>query len=262
KDKSCDFHVHCSMSEASSWTIQVPSSVKGLLGSCVVIPCSFNYPDPGKQVTEFTGIWTDATSHVIYHPVKSKMLQQYRNRTKLLGDLRQKDCSLMIDPLQASDQGPFHFRIEIEDYDKYSYKENTVNPILFSEKEDVMEGETVSATCSVSHSCPASPPVFTWIHSGQTHSQQQSLNNGQWNATSTLTFHPTHADHNKPLQCTVRYKGGQQQKIQRALKVKCKCMPPYYRGCKTTIALIQEHSFIIISFSYFRYRENFIWELT
>ncbi|XP_075965685.1 sialic acid-binding Ig-like lectin 14 [Anarhichas minor] len=214
--------------EASSWTIQVPSSVKGLPGSCVVIPCSFNYPDPGKKITEFTGMWLEATHEVIYHPDKSKRMQQYRNRTELLGDVRQKSCSLKIDPLQQDDRGPFFFRIEMADHEKFSYRKNTVsitmiselNPIQLSVKEEVMEGQNVSASCSVSHSCPTSPPVFTWSLPGEKHFQSQPLDDGHWTATSTLNFHPTSADHNKPLQCTVTYKGGQHHKAETVLRVK------------------------------------------
>nr|XP_046255349.1 sialic acid-binding Ig-like lectin 12 [Scatophagus argus]XP_046255350.1 sialic acid-binding Ig-like lectin 12 [Scatophagus argus] len=214
--------------EASSWTIEVPSSVKGLLGSCVVIPCSFNYPEPENRVTEFTAMWKVATDELIYHPVESTIMQQYRTRTELIGDVSQKNCSLKIDPLQQSDNGPFHFRIEIKGYEKYSYKKNMVsiamisepNPINFSVNEEVTEGKPVSASCSVSHSCPASPPVFTWNHLGKADFATQKLEDGQWNATSTLTFHPTSADHMKSLQCTVGYKGGKHHKAFKVLKVK------------------------------------------
>ncbi|XP_074510091.1 B-cell receptor CD22 [Sebastes fasciatus] len=223
------FYFKVTQTEASSWTAKVPSSVKGLPGSCVVIPCSFNYQDPGKKITEFTGIWAKEETHeLIYHPIEAKMMQQYRNRTALQGDITQKSCTLKIDPLQQSDRGPFYFRIEMADYEKYSYKENTVSitmigeldPIHFAVKEEVVAGQTVSATCSVSHSCPASPPVFTWSHPGEPQVQSHQLDNGQWTATSTLRFHPTSADHDKPLQCTVTYHGGQHHKTSRILKVK------------------------------------------
>ena len=118
--------------EASSWTIKVPSSIKGLPGSCVVIPCSFTYPDPRKKVTEFIGMWSEASHQHIYHPLKSKIMQQYRNRTELLGDVRQKICTLKIDPLQQSDQGPFNFRIEMTDYERFSYKDNAVSITMIS----------------------------------------------------------------------------------------------------------------------------------
>nr|XP_020475795.1 myelin-associated glycoprotein-like isoform X3 [Monopterus albus] len=200
-------------SEASGWTITVPSSVKGVLGSCAVIPCSFNYPNPGKEVNEFTGIWTESGGHVIYHPVQSKIAEAYRTRTELLGDTRHKNCSLKIDSLQSNDQRSFHFRIEIGSYDKYSYKDNTVTLIIdneldvtFSVNKDVVEGQNVSASCSVFYYCTISPPVFTWNLSGEKHFQQKLIN-GQWKATSTLTFQPTKAD-NKTLQCIVIYRGG------------------------------------------------------
>ncbi|XP_065814372.1 sialic acid-binding Ig-like lectin 13 isoform X2 [Labrus bergylta] len=214
--------------EASSWTATVPSSVKGLLGSCVVIPCTFDYPDPGRTLTGLTGMWTDQAHQLINHPVQSKVIEQYRGRTELLGDVRQKNCSLKIDPIQQSDEGPFHFRIEMAGYEKYSYTANSVSIAMISEPEQVTflvknklkEGETVSASCSVSHSCPASPPVFNWSHSGENVFQQKQLNAGQWKATSTLTFNPTHVDHEKNLQCSVRYKGGKHQTESKKLNVK------------------------------------------
>ncbi|KAF7657238.1 hypothetical protein LDENG_00029970 [Lucifuga dentata] len=206
----------------------MPASVKGLLGSCVVIPCSFNYPDPGKELTQFTGIWSKVTNHIVYHPVESKVMQQFRNRTELLGDLRHKNCSLKIDPLQANDTGPFHFRIEIANYNQFSYRNKEVSiaviktpdPITLSVKEEVEEGKTVSASCTAYHSCPTAPPGITWNHPGKEHFLSKELDNGQWELTSLVSFHPTRADHNKTLECSVTYKGGQHKRRSKLLKVK------------------------------------------
>ncbi|XP_029958872.1 myelin-associated glycoprotein isoform X2 [Salarias fasciatus] len=211
----------------SSWKVQMPSTVQGLLGSCVVIPCTFDYPDPGRKVTKFTGIWFDNISHVVYHPVESKVVEQYRNRTTLVGDMRQRDCSVMMDRLRPNDRGPFHFRVEIGGFNQYSFKADKVsismisapNPIRFSVAEEVKQGQAVNASCSVNHSCPASPPDFTWSRGGETRLQSRQLGDGQWEATSTLTFHPSRTDHRKPLQCSVRYKGGQYQQTFRTLTV-------------------------------------------
>lgn len=60
---------------------------------------------------------------IIFHPRQSEMQQKYQTRTKLVGDAAHKNCSLMIDPIQPSDTGPFQFRIEINGYDNFSYKE-------------------------------------------------------------------------------------------------------------------------------------------
>lgn len=100
----------------------MPSSVKGLRGSCVV-PCSYDYPAGEHQkVNIFTGIWkTTERDQVIYHATESKILEQYRRRTNLVGNIREKNCSLMIQNLQEPDGGSFYFRIELEGYAKFSY---------------------------------------------------------------------------------------------------------------------------------------------
>ncbi|XP_056613236.1 B-cell receptor CD22-like isoform X4 [Triplophysa dalaica] len=40
-----------------NWHATVPKSVVGLSGSCVVIPCTYNYPSNGKTYTDLRGIW-------------------------------------------------------------------------------------------------------------------------------------------------------------------------------------------------------------
>uniref|UniRef100_A0A8C6SN63 Ig-like domain-containing protein n=1 Tax=Neogobius melanostomus TaxID=47308 RepID=A0A8C6SN63_9GOBI len=196
--------------------------------SCVAIPCSFDYPSPGEEVTQFTGIWTDESGHVIYHPDTKKAMAQYRNRTNLLGDLLHKDCSLKIDPVQASDKGPYHFRIEIANFNKYSYKEKTVSITSTSKcthKHNNMHllfQKFTVAKCSVSHSCPPSPPHISWTHSGHVQVQHQEMGGALWRTTSTITFQPRRTDHKRELQCTVTHSGGRQQNASKVLSVKCK----------------------------------------
>lgn len=115
----------------SSWTIDVPSTVKGLPGSCVVIPCSFNYPNK-ENIGAHTGKWMNEKDEYIYHPDESQILKNYQNQTTLLGDLKEKNCSLKIENLEPTDQGPFYFRIEIIDHDKFSYVKNKVSIEMIS----------------------------------------------------------------------------------------------------------------------------------
>ncbi|XP_061675862.1 sialic acid-binding Ig-like lectin 14 [Syngnathoides biaculeatus] len=211
---------------ASTWTVEVPSTVEGLPGSCVVIPCSFNYPDPPGAIGKFTGIWMEAAHHPVYHPVGSKIMQEYLGRTELVGDVRHKNCSLKIDPLRPSDRGPFHFRVELKSYQMFSYKDNTVSinmahtlsPVKLTVTENAAD-PTLTASCSVTHSCPASPPVFFWSHSGRRHEHSRPLVDGQWEATSTLTLHPAHANNDSHLLCHVKFKGGQRQEASRIINV-------------------------------------------
>ncbi|XP_045069248.1 sialic acid-binding Ig-like lectin 13 [Coregonus clupeaformis] len=193
------------------WTAEVPSSVFGLQGSCIVIPCSFYYPEPKIKPSELTGIWFKGAYEVIYHPDSSSIIKDYRGRTELVGDLRQKNCSLRIDPLHHSDKGPFTFRLEIKDHSKASYKDDTVSiavssspdPPSLSEREEVKVGED-----------------DTWSHSGTPSIQSQQQTNGQWEETSSMTIRSTIADNNQPLVCTAAYRGGKTVSSSKTLNVK------------------------------------------
>uniref|UniRef100_A0A4W5RKD8 Ig-like domain-containing protein n=1 Tax=Hucho hucho TaxID=62062 RepID=A0A4W5RKD8_9TELE len=210
------------------------SSVSGLQGSCIVIPCSFNYPEPEKKPSKLTGIWFKDTHDTIYHPVSSNIIKDYRGRTELVGDLWQKNCSLRIDPLHLSDKGPFTFRIEMEDHNKTAITvlfslliSGSPDPPSLSVREEVKVGEVVSAFCSVSHSCPSDSPLLTWSLSGTPSVQSQQLTDSQWEVTSSLTFTPSSTDHNQSLVCTAEYRGEKTVKRFKTLNVKCKWTTPF-----------------------------------
>ncbi len=117
-----------SPANAGEWSAKIPESVVGLSGSCVVIPCTFSYPANGRTYTEFTGIWyTENYESKVYHTDTSEISDTFKGRTSLIGDLHQNDCSLKISSLSSGDTGPFMFRIEIKDLDKYTYVQNTVS---------------------------------------------------------------------------------------------------------------------------------------
>ncbi|XP_035289055.1 myelin-associated glycoprotein-like isoform X11 [Anguilla anguilla] len=198
---------------AASWTAEIPKTISALLGSCVVVPCNFNYPDPPKKPPAMTGIWHMTDYQPIYHPDSSKVMEEFRGRANLIGDLRRKNCSLRINHLKKKDNGPFIFRIEIRDFDMYSYTENMVSidvqdypasPRLTVSGE-VKAGDAVTASCSVSHSCPTELPHLIWSRSGTTTNQSEELPNGQWRVMSILTFTATNSDHNQHLTCTAKY---------------------------------------------------------
>nr|XP_055053791.1 sialic acid-binding Ig-like lectin 5 [Misgurnus anguillicaudatus] len=226
-----------SASEKNPWNAEIPKSVVGLSGSCVVIPCKFNYPSEGKTYNEFTGIWYKDGS-VIYHKETSEIIENFKSRSTLLGDLHHKNCTLKINSLQPSDTGPYFFRIEIKDLDKYSYRENEVaitvkdspeQPII-SVNDQVMSQKETNATCVVSHTCPSDPPPqLTWSHNGMHTSQSQSQD-GHWKLTSSLTFTPSREDHNKPLNCSADFSGGKTVTSSKTLKVK---YPPYNVNVKS-----------------------------
>uniref|UniRef100_A0A8C1GC15 Si:dkey-238d18.5 n=1 Tax=Cyprinus carpio TaxID=7962 RepID=A0A8C1GC15_CYPCA len=234
---------------------KVPESVVGLSGSCVLIPCRFSYPENGKTYTEFKGIWLKGNEEsTVFHTDASNIIDSFKGRTSLNGDLGKKDCSLKISSLSSSDAGSFIFRTEIKDLDKYTYKnkekkeivsltvkETPENPNV-SVEEEVTSGKPVTATCAVSHSCPSDLPKVTWSHDGKQSSPSQPQNHGQWKLTSySLTFTPSREDHNKHLSCTAEFKGKTLTDY-KTLKVKCKS------AIISVIIMIKMFVFKILSF--------------
>uniref|UniRef100_A0A8C2Z9Q9 Ig-like domain-containing protein n=1 Tax=Cyclopterus lumpus TaxID=8103 RepID=A0A8C2Z9Q9_CYCLU len=179
-------------SSSGQWLANVPARIPVVQGSCVVIPCSFNYPRPtSKQIlNRWKGFWKDGKKFVSTTIPKWKLAEEYRRRTTFLGDLAARNCSMLLDGVRNTDVGPFYFRIEMP-----HYTSNT---------------QRLTAYCSVTHPCPTNAPEFSWSQSGTASRRSKKLNTWQWKTISTLTFRLRPTTSNQTLNCTVRYRGGKQ----------------------------------------------------
>uniref|UniRef100_A0A665SZE6 Immunoglobulin domain-containing protein n=1 Tax=Echeneis naucrates TaxID=173247 RepID=A0A665SZE6_ECHNA len=226
-------------SKGQDWNIFIPRQINATLGSTVIVKCHFTYPvkylENDVQVYWKTeGAKIDTTDKdknpFVYHPNETYMLEEYRGRivstnlpkwkmtdeykkrTQLLGDLKTRNCSMLLDAVRMTDVGPFYFRIEMPQYRSFSYTKKTVTLNVTSHPQSpslsVRLTDKVTASCSVSHSCPSFPPKFTWSRSGVITHRSKRLNDWKWETVSALTFKPLPADFRMPLNCTVQYRGG------------------------------------------------------
>ncbi|KAM4601205.1 uncharacterized protein ACJ7VT_021004 isoform 2-T2 [Polymixia lowei] len=201
--------------------------VSALTRSCVVVPCSFQVD--GEPITNLRGIWYNRAGGFVYHNGLSQVLDHFKGRTKILGNLDQQNCTLEIDDIKSFDNGPFCFRAE-SGKDKYRFNNSCVfivmraspeKPVMSPVPAEVDAGSTVSVTCSVRHTCPSRPPVFSWsVHALTTETNYTWIGQGIWESSSTITFMSTGGDGVKNLTCTALFWRGKQQATTASLNVK------------------------------------------
>lgn len=118
----------------AKWVANIPSSVAALEGSCVVIPCIFDYPVPNTPISVWNSYWYKTVdtnkrqSTAVYSslPQVIRIDQNFQNRTSMLGIIKDKNCSLKIDRVKQDDHGLYYFRIEMPQHNNYSFIKNTV----------------------------------------------------------------------------------------------------------------------------------------
>lgn len=75
-----------------------------------MIPCSFQ----SKEHEYMTrGIWYKKTGgDIVFHNGQSYIMDHFKDRTRLLGDMHEEECSLEIDDIKPFDNGPFCFHAQ------------------------------------------------------------------------------------------------------------------------------------------------------
>ncbi|XP_058865260.1 myelin-associated glycoprotein-like isoform X2 [Acipenser ruthenus] len=211
---------------------KIPTHVSALKGSCVVIPCLFNFSRFDEYAKDVLGMWQyENFGKYINHPNPLEVVSNFKGRTDLIGDLQKHNCTLKIDAVKVDDTGPFCFRFEVPEIDRASYINHMVlihvkdSPDVpsINRLSDVKAGIDLAVTCSVPHTCPSNPPAITWSRTNATLTvHHKATGNAMWEVSSVLKFIPLASDHMNRLTCTAQYWGGQQANISVLLNVKYK----------------------------------------
>ena len=102
-----------------------------MTNSCVVIPCTFMYPSGIRPYRGVHGIWYFGQPYPqLFPPVVFKtrtdvVHESYKGRTKLLGDLHQRNCTLLINNVGMEHSGRYYFRADLGGANMYTFPDYT-----------------------------------------------------------------------------------------------------------------------------------------
>ncbi|XP_053543544.1 uncharacterized protein LOC108277733 isoform X2 [Ictalurus punctatus] len=207
----------------------VAPRISALTGSCVVIPCTFQTGD--KFIPRLRGLWYTNEGKYVYHTGQSNVMDNFKGRTKLLGNPDDKNCTLEIDNVQAHDNGPFCFHAE-KGNDKYSFNHSCVfiimkaspdRPVIsaLALPEEMEPGKRFTINCSVNHTCSSHPPTITWnVPAAREVVSHVERSAGKWETTSTITFIPTGYEEVENLICRASFRKGKYEESSTLLSVK------------------------------------------
>ncbi|XP_068535559.1 sialoadhesin isoform X1 [Anas acuta] len=155
-----------------SWGVSYPPELRSITGSCVVFPCTLSFPDSISASKGIVAIWYKDYSNqktVVYHSEGQEVDARFRDRAQLLGDPAAHNCTLLLRGVTPEDSGPYKFRFEIVDGDRWSAERDVelrVSDVLerpsIAASEEVPEGTEVTFQCSTPYVCPLSDVALRW----------------------------------------------------------------------------------------------------
>ncbi|KAL6108863.1 uncharacterized protein ACO6RY_12119 [Pungitius sinensis] len=183
---------------AGDWSVRLPHSpICAVIGSSVVLPCSYDYPhrfdegEEGRLSTQDGGegqkynvlseMWCLENSRCItpryvFHSAGISPDPSYQYRVEYLGHPGTKNCSLRISDVRASDSGAYVFYLIISHPTQKMPEQSGVQLLVAdnssaitvsaSPSSDITEGGALRLACC----SPAAGPqaIFTWHKSAST----------------------------------------------------------------------------------------------
>ncbi|XP_074724307.1 sialoadhesin [Strix uralensis] len=201
-----------------SWGVAYPKSLRGVRGSCVMIPCTLSYPDDVEASDGVVAIWYKDYQEqklLVYHSEAQEVDAHFRDRAQLLGDPAAGNCTLLLRGVTPEDSGPYRFRFEIVNGDRWSATEDVVLSVSddlehpsTAASEEQTEGQMATLECSTPYVCPPGDVALRW----EGYDPQVSMVAGRVQLdTSEVSHHLTLTtsfswkDHSKKLLCEVSY---------------------------------------------------------
>uniref|UniRef100_A0A8C6WN76 Ig-like domain-containing protein n=1 Tax=Neogobius melanostomus TaxID=47308 RepID=A0A8C6WN76_9GOBI len=135
-------------------TINTPSPMEALSGSCLNIPCTYTGITIDPEIS-FKGIWfkSDVKNVISVSGDSSKSYPM-----NITGNLKNRDCTTMFHDLTQPTAACTNLQIRVRDAPG--------SPSIKVSGEQT-ETEIVTITCSAVTPCPRSPPQLTWdLHQG------------------------------------------------------------------------------------------------
>ncbi|XP_078389683.1 uncharacterized protein LOC144671591 isoform X8 [Cetorhinus maximus] len=212
--------LHVSAELSQEWKGDTPREVKAQEGSCVHIPCHYSYPSCLENQPR-GGVWFNNEKQIPWAPIAfhskghNHELPRFRHRTRLSGDLKDGDCSLIINNIRREDAGPYFFRIEFDNGPSYNYypvtrlhvSDFTDKPTIFPA--EIIAGMCVDVSCTFNTTCNGTAaPVVTWDTPADVPgsvSNTVTQHGVTLTYTSVLTLVPSLKHHGQTLSCRVRY---------------------------------------------------------
>ncbi|XP_066515744.1 myelin-associated glycoprotein isoform X2 [Hoplias malabaricus] len=204
---------------SAQWTVWMPRDISAMTNSCVVIPCTFIYPAAVKPYRGIHGIWYFGQPYpqlfppVVYKSRTEIVHESYKGRTKLLGDLSQKNCTLQINNLGMELSGRYYFRADLGGANIYTYPDFTELKVLDQPNIDIpaeiVSDMSLDLTCYAPDNCPEMSPEIHWMYTDYlpeplfTSSYEEDSNTAV--LASTLTFTPRPVHNGQLLGCRVHY---------------------------------------------------------
>ncbi|XP_059817773.1 myeloid cell surface antigen CD33-like [Hypanus sabinus] len=156
--------------EMQEWKVIVPQTVTAQRGLCAQIPCHYTHPLREAGST-WTGIWIndEKPQSIVFHSKQpKKTAARFRQRTQLSGDLKNGNCSLIIENIMQEDEGSYFFKVEFNSRDYYTSPETRLHVSNFTDKPSILAAEMVPGKpmkikCTFNTMCKGTTPTLTWI---------------------------------------------------------------------------------------------------